>query len=241
MEAGWFADPSGRHAERFWENAWTSRVRDMGVESVDVVGADPAPATVPSFASSPSGAHASSFSPGVAGPSVPPPTMTTPYGSSPPTPVSAPVHRTARNGLPGFLVLAIMIASFPALISFGVGFSAMSVGTQISGASGTGDAAFDTLLTDVGNDATTAGAVMFILGIGAIVGLIATGRGSNAGRIITAVWMSGLVLLIIAGLSDTPGDSGGIGVLMIGVPVIGIVGLFTPMSNEVFRKDSPFG
>lgn len=34
--AGWFRDPWGRHEQRFWDDtAWTSRVRDGGVESDD--------------------------------------------------------------------------------------------------------------------------------------------------------------------------------------------------------------
>lgn len=47
-EAGWLADPTGRHQLRWWDGrAWSAEVADAGMRSVD-----PAPVTVPAWAPS---------------------------------------------------------------------------------------------------------------------------------------------------------------------------------------------
>jgi hypothetical protein len=39
--AGWFSDPTGRHAQRYWDGLrWSSKVADQGVISDDPLGAD---------------------------------------------------------------------------------------------------------------------------------------------------------------------------------------------------------
>lgn len=36
--AGWMADPSGRHEQRYWDGAvWTAHVSDAGVQAIDPV------------------------------------------------------------------------------------------------------------------------------------------------------------------------------------------------------------
>ena len=41
LPAGWFADPTGRHAYRYWDGSrWSSEVADGGVQSQDPLQSD---------------------------------------------------------------------------------------------------------------------------------------------------------------------------------------------------------
>ena len=67
-EAGWIADPTGRHEYRYWDgSAWTDNVSDGGVTSVDPIPMDPAPAQT-SAPSEPAGAAAWPTAPTAAAP-----------------------------------------------------------------------------------------------------------------------------------------------------------------------------
>jgi actin-like ATPase involved in cell morphogenesis len=54
LEAGWQADPAGRHEYRYWDGAaWTDDVSDSGVASTDAMTPAAEPAPTPSFAAAP--------------------------------------------------------------------------------------------------------------------------------------------------------------------------------------------
>jgi len=43
-QAAWYADPFGRHEQRWWDGArWTEKVRDSGVSGIDPPGITEAP------------------------------------------------------------------------------------------------------------------------------------------------------------------------------------------------------
>lgn len=107
MEAGWQADPSGRHQERWFDGTtWSSQVRDHGVVNDDPVG-------IPSVAA-------------VA--AVP---VVTHVAAAPPPPVAPVPHPFAPSG-PGPSVVPLLTSSDPVAVSSVVGGVAGAVGVLVA-------------------------------------------------------------------------------------------------------------
>lgn len=207
----------------------------------------PGPATPPTVpvvsATPPSGAYggygpqASSIplpAPHSAGPSPSFGVAPTPWpaGATPPTPWTATPGWT-RRGLPGFLMVALVIASFPAMLVLGLGISVVLASNEIS------DTTYGWEYGDL-NDSTGAaaelGVIVALVGGAALLFVVMAGTGNNAGRIITVIWMSLLVLYLLSQMDQVPDGGFGYVLLIMTPPILAIIGFFTPLSNAVYQK-----
>jgi hypothetical protein len=151
------------------------------------------------------------------------------------------------------LALAIVLAAFPGVLAVGVGALAVLAGNDISSSSSAFND-FDNYGYDDGYSYPSSGASLssdvnqfgvatqeagfraLVVGGVVLAATLLTAMGSNVGRVITTI---GLVLAIIYLLSvfgDAPPGAGHYLLVFLAPPAVAILGLFTPASNEVFRK-----
>lgn len=237
MTTGWHVDPSGRHFERLYDGAqWTGMVRNNGIEAYDPIDGGPVGGGPSSDRPAPQLA-----SPGMLPPPTPSssnaPPFATPYPQGPAPWSAAPPPRNGRRGLPWLLVVAIVLASFPAVLFFFGGLLGLMVGGELSDARDSSFYYEDRYFLDVAADeASETGGILFIVGGTALAFITLAGMGSNVGRVGTAIWLALSTLVILSQLEDMPDGAESFKLLMIAPPIIAFVGLFVPTSNELYRK-----
>lgn len=143
-------------------------------------------------------------------------------------------------------MLALVLAAFPAVLSLGIGGLAVLAGNDISEAGRSYDDSsgytYDYTtgsdsLTSFGDTTTDTGLWMVLLGGSALLFIVLAGTGSNLGRIITVVWLSGSVIWVLTRIDAMPDGSGGYILLFLIPPILAVVGFFSPSANTLYRTN----
>ena len=137
--------------------------------------------------------------------------------------------------------MATIIAAAPMLIGLLAGVSGLIAGRQVSSAAtdyswNDSSSSFSSDVDSFGDATSGVGAAIALVSGAGLLAAIAMAGGSNAGRVVTALWMALACLYL---LSELEGSLSGAGapyyLIAFAPPVVAFLGMFSAASNEVFR------
>lgn len=152
------------------------------------------------------------------------------YSTAAPVPPTKPAS-AMRTGIPFMLGLSVVIMGFPALLFIGYGLIAVFVGSAFTTSS---NSDFGGDIQSIRQAAVGVGFVLLIVGVVGLVTVLFTASGKRTARTISTVWLVvAIIYLAVTGLITSTYTGVG-GLILIGPPLVALVGLYTPESSSLF-------